>query len=69
MTIPFEEEDLVGLEAREEIALKYPNDPVWFAERKKELEQIARNTLAKKNIHIGITSHILNSVKKKAARQ
>jgi predicted DNA binding CopG/RHH family protein len=69
MTIPFEEEDLIGQEAREEIIANYVQDPVAFEIRKKELQQIARNTLAKKNIHIGITNHVLISLKKKALRQ
>jgi predicted DNA binding CopG/RHH family protein len=68
MTTLLEEEDLVGQEAWEEIIANHVHDPVQFAKDKAMLEQAARNTLAKKNIHIGITNRVLLEVKKKAQR-
>lgn len=52
MTIPFEEEDLVWLDAWEEIVLNHPNDPIQFPKDKAMLEQAARNTIAKRNQYV-----------------
>lgn len=68
MLSTIDQEDLVWAEAREEIIMNNPISDAQLEQEKKILQQMARNTIAKKNIHIGITAHILDKVKRAALR-
>ncbi len=62
-------EDLIGLDQREDILLSQKKDPTQFHTKKQELQSTAKRTLEKKNIHIGISSHVLQKIKTEAAHQ
>ena len=64
-----DEEDLIGQKAREHIIQSHPMQDDELKASKEHLGKIARTTLSKKKIHIGVTTHVLSGIKKLANRK
>jgi predicted DNA binding CopG/RHH family protein len=65
----FDEKDTIGIKQREKIIQENPISLSELKKRKKELQSVANNTLKKKPIHINITAHVLDDIKRQALRK
>lgn len=66
--LDFELDMKPSIQERNDVLRNHVHDPVQFEIDKANLQKAARNTMARKNIHIWITNHVLEELKRKAAR-